>query len=43
MALARGHHGEGAAQLRTALRILQRIDAAEAAELATEVSALRNG
>ena len=42
-ALARGHHREGAAQLRTALTILERIDAAEAAEIAAEVAALGRG
>ena len=42
-ALARGHHREGAAQLRTALTILERIDAAEAAEIAAEVAVLGPG
>jgi tetratricopeptide (TPR) repeat protein len=39
-AVARGHHREGAAQLRTALRILRRIDAAEATEVAQDLAAL---
>jgi tetratricopeptide (TPR) repeat protein len=39
-ALAQGRRREGAAQLRAALTILERIDAAEATEIAAEVSAL---
>jgi tetratricopeptide (TPR) repeat protein len=39
-ALARGRRSEGTAQLRDALDILQRIDAGEAAEVATELAAL---
>jgi DNA-binding SARP family transcriptional activator/tetratricopeptide (TPR) repeat protein len=39
-AMVRGRHGEGAAQLRTALDIFRRINAAEAAEVAAELSDL---
>lgn len=39
-AVARGRFGEGAAQLRTALRILRRIDAAEATDVAADLAAL---
>ena len=39
-AVARGRHREGAAQLGTALEILRRIDAAEAAEVAADLAAL---
>jgi hypothetical protein len=38
--MVRGRHGEGAAQLRTALDIFRRINAAEAAEVAAELSDL---
>jgi DNA-binding SARP family transcriptional activator/tetratricopeptide (TPR) repeat protein len=38
--MARGRRGEAAAQLREALDILQRISAAEAAEVATDLAAL---
>jgi len=42
-AVARGRPSEGAAQLRAALRILRRIDAAEATEVAADLAALPQG
>jgi DNA-binding SARP family transcriptional activator/tetratricopeptide (TPR) repeat protein len=42
-AVARGHPREGRAQLRAALEILDRIDAAEAAEVAADLAALPGG